>query len=60
MNMSVASSLNMTVTAEGVENKEQFEYLKKIGCDYAQGYYISSPLTLKEAINFSTYHVGTG
>lgn len=32
------------VIAEGVETKEQLEYLKKKGCDFIQGFYISKPL----------------
>ena len=31
------------VIAEGVETKEQFEELKKLGCKYFQGYYFAKP-----------------
>ena len=34
--------------AEGVETKEQFERLKKIGCDYVQGYYFAKPMPAGE------------
>jgi EAL domain-containing protein (putative c-di-GMP-specific phosphodiesterase class I)/FixJ family two-component response regulator len=37
-------SLGLYVTAEGVESAETLEYLKLIGCDLAQGYYIASPM----------------
>ncbi|MBV1930105.1 MAG: EAL domain-containing protein, partial [Porticoccaceae bacterium] len=37
-------SLGLKVTAEGVEDKNTLDHLKKIGCDYIQGYYISKPL----------------
>ncbi|MCX7842927.1 MAG: GGDEF domain-containing phosphodiesterase, partial [Clostridia bacterium] len=40
--------LGMEVIAEGIETKEQFEYLKKIGCNTAQGYYLSKPLKLED------------
>lgn len=40
----MGQTLNMKVVAEGVELKEQFEYLKAIGCDQYQGYYFSKPL----------------
>lgn len=33
--------LNVQVVAEGVETKEEFEYLKGIGADYFQGYYLA-------------------
>ena len=36
--------LNILVVAEGVETKEQLEYLKKNSCDIIQGYYFSRPI----------------
>jgi len=39
------------VVAEGVENKEQYEYLLKNNCDFIQGYYIGKPLDEKGVIN---------
>ncbi len=36
--------LNTPVVAEGVETREQAEYMKSIGCNYIQGYYYSKPL----------------
>ena len=39
-------SLNLKVVAEGVENVEQFELLKAMGCDYIQGYFFSRPVTV--------------
>lgn len=41
-------SLNLQVVAEGVETAEQFELLKRVGCDAIQGYYISSPISAEE------------
>ena len=35
----LAHSLQIEVTAEGVETAAQFEFLKSVGCDYIQGYY---------------------
>ena len=40
----LASSLNLKVTAEGIENEAQFRHLRDEGCDQAQGYYFSRPL----------------
>lgn len=42
--LSLAQSLNLSVIAEGVENKEQVAYLKQEGCLQFQGYYFSKPL----------------
>ena len=35
----------MRVVAEGVETNQQLDYLKSHGCDEAQGYWISRPLS---------------
>lgn len=40
--------LGMTPLAEGVETKEQVEFLKEIRCDLAQGYYYAKPLPVLE------------
>ena len=40
----LASDLNMETVVEGVETAEQFEFLRRQGCDVIQGYYFSEPL----------------
>ena len=42
--VSMGRILGMKVVAEGVEELEQVERLKQIGCDFIQGYYYSKPL----------------
>lgn len=37
-------SLGLKVVAEGVEDRETYNWLKTIGCDIAQGYYLSRPI----------------
>ncbi len=46
--MSLAKSLDILVTAEGVERRGQYEWLKSCGCDEAQGYFLAKPLTGQE------------
>lgn len=48
----LAQKLNMIIVAEGVEDRETFELLKKLGCNIAQGFYISKPLPNKDLIEF--------
>ena len=44
----LSKKLNIDVVAEGVETKEQFDYLKQEGCQFIQGYYFSEPLKTHE------------
>ena len=54
--ISMAKSLRLEVIAEGVESKQQFEFLKENNCDDIQGYYFSKPLPAKEFIAFIKQH----
>lgn len=40
--------LKTKTVAEGIETKEQVDFLKRIHCDIIQGYYFSKPLSIKE------------
>lgn len=46
--LSLAQSLKLTVTAEGVERREQLEWLRARGCHEVQGYLLSRPLSAAE------------
>lgn len=46
----MAKSLNMQVIAEGVEEEKQVKMLKRLGCDYIQGYYFAKPMPKKDYI----------
>lgn len=43
--ISLGHTLAMQVVAEGIENREQLEFLRWEGCDEGQGFYISKPLS---------------
>ncbi len=51
--------LGFKVLAEGVETKEQAEMLKKIGCDYAQGYYYAKPMPIQQFRQYLKEHENT-
>lgn len=44
----LAQRLNLSVIAEGIETKGEANFLRKIGCEYGQGYYFSKPLPIEE------------
>ena len=44
--VALARGLGMSVTAEGVETQEQFERLKTLGVNFAQGYLLGRPIPL--------------
>jgi EAL domain-containing protein (putative c-di-GMP-specific phosphodiesterase class I) len=40
----LAHNLGLRVVAEGVESEDAWRHLEALGCDYAQGYFLSRPL----------------
>ncbi|WP_457743931.1 putative bifunctional diguanylate cyclase/phosphodiesterase [Sulfurimonas sp.] len=50
--IALAKNLNLNIIAEGVETKEQLDFLKSEGCPYIQGYYFSKPLPMIECKDY--------
>ncbi|MDX9834495.1 MAG: EAL domain-containing protein [Desulfobulbus sp.] len=50
--ISLAENMHLSVTAEGVENEGQLNFLKSRNCDEAQGYYLSRPLPAEKVPRF--------
>ena len=46
----LARSLNLDVLAEGVETLEQAEWLRREGCDWAQGWYYGRPMPAEDFV----------
>jgi diguanylate cyclase len=46
--ISLAHSLRLKVVAEGVETRQQFEFLQSLGCDQYQGFYFSPAVPPEE------------
>jgi diguanylate cyclase (GGDEF)-like protein len=49
----LAHQLGKTVCAEGIENAEQLQFLKNCGCEVAQGYLLSKPLSIEDYEQFA-------
>ena len=48
----MSKRIGVHTLAEGVETEEQFEFLKSIGCEKAQGYFIGKPMPYKECLDY--------
>ena len=50
--VTMAQTLGLQVTAEGIETSEQLEQLKGLGCEFGQGYLFSKPLDAPAVAEF--------
>jgi len=50
--LGLGKHFNMKVVAEGVEDEEQLLFLKSQGCDIAQGYFISRPMSFDRYVDW--------
>lgn len=46
--VTLAKKMEIQTIAEGVESREVYDYLRNIGCNMVQGYYVSKPLPTKQ------------
>jgi len=44
----LANKLSMRVVAEGIETQKQLDFLKNLGCDFAQGYLLGKPQSITD------------
>jgi diguanylate cyclase (GGDEF)-like protein/PAS domain S-box-containing protein len=47
--VAMADALDMTTTAEGVENADELEMIRNLGCDKIQGYFFGRPMPIADA-----------
>jgi EAL domain-containing protein (putative c-di-GMP-specific phosphodiesterase class I) len=55
--LSLGRTLGKRVVAEGVETVEQLEILRRLGCEFVQGYLISKPLASSSVESMLLHHV---
>jgi EAL domain-containing protein (putative c-di-GMP-specific phosphodiesterase class I) len=48
--ISFAHEIETQITAEGVETRAELDMLRRLGADKVQGYYLSKPLSLDDAL----------
>jgi len=53
--ITLAKRLGLTVVAEGVETRDQLVYLKLAGCDIAQGYHFSRPMSAEQLYQYAPF-----
>ena len=49
--VAMAQSLEMSTTAEGAEDADQADMVRRLGCTKIQGYYFGRPMPAKEALS---------
>ena len=54
----MARALKLTVVAEGIESRENLESLRSVGADFAQGNFVSRPLTERQLVSFLSRSAG--
>ncbi|WP_456444288.1 putative bifunctional diguanylate cyclase/phosphodiesterase [Thiolapillus sp.] len=53
----IATTLGLTVVAEGIEEEEDFQFLRDLGCRYFQGYHFSPPLGAEDYARLLTHSI---
>lgn len=57
--VAMARSLNYQVIVEGVESSPQLDFLRQCGCDFAQGFYFSRPVSAEQVFVLLAAYNGT-
>jgi len=54
--LALSAMLQKAAVAEGIETEAQFNALRDLGCEFAQGYWISKPVSPHEFLSMATRH----
>lgn len=55
--IAMCKDLKMDVVTEGIETKEQIDFITSCGCQIAQGFYYAKPLSLSEFVSFAEEYI---
>ena len=50
--VSLGRKLKMSIVAEGVETREDWDVVAELGCDFVQGYYVAKPMPENALVQF--------
>ena len=50
--VALGATLSLEVVAEGIEQSEQWENLRELGCDLGQGFYFARPMNVDATLEF--------
>jgi diguanylate cyclase (GGDEF)-like protein len=53
--VTLGNKLGLSITAEGVEKREQASYMLKLGCDEAQGFLFAKPMPYEQLLEFLAF-----
>jgi EAL domain-containing protein (putative c-di-GMP-specific phosphodiesterase class I) len=56
--VSMSRILGLSVVAEGVEDRSQFAFLQRIGCDAVQGFYVSAAVPAAQFVKLLKRRAG--
>jgi len=56
----LGKKMELEIVAEGTETKSDWELVKSLGCDYAQGFYCAKPMRSEDLMGFIDHWAKTG
>jgi EAL domain-containing protein (putative c-di-GMP-specific phosphodiesterase class I)/FixJ family two-component response regulator len=58
--LDMARKLGISTVAEGVETQDDWDFLRQLGCELAQGYFIAKPIAVTEFLTWARLHSEAG
>jgi EAL domain-containing protein (putative c-di-GMP-specific phosphodiesterase class I) len=54
----LGTSIGRTIVAEGVEDEQTLQLLRRLGCNLAQGYHFARPMPLPRLLDWARHRPG--